>query len=147
MRTYLAGLVFLFIIPGSFAQSVKNNTHYSVQKRSPAARALWYRRIRSPAWRGLQILKQGGNAGRRAIATQLALAVVYPAAGNIGGADLWWHTSAMARIYPSITAKSPGKASRDTCTIDKARQCPNWIFAIRSPGLGVPGTVAGLFAA
>ena len=34
---------------------------------------------------GLSILKQGGNAIDAAITTQLALAVVYPGAGNIGG--------------------------------------------------------------
>src|SRR5215203_1713354 len=34
---------------------------------------------------GLEMMKQGGNAIDAAIATQLALAVVYPGAGNIGG--------------------------------------------------------------
>src|SRR5450432_3442712 len=34
---------------------------------------------------GVSVLKKGGNAIDAAIATQLALAVVYPGAGNIGG--------------------------------------------------------------
>ena len=34
---------------------------------------------------GLYIMQQGGNAMDAAIAVQLALAVVYPQAGNIGG--------------------------------------------------------------
>jgi gamma-glutamyltranspeptidase/glutathione hydrolase len=40
---------------------------------------------------GAAMMKQGGNAFDAAIATQLALAVVYPGAGNLGGAVFYWH--------------------------------------------------------
>jgi gamma-glutamyltranspeptidase/glutathione hydrolase len=51
---------------------------------------------------GVAVLQKGGNAIDAAIATQLALAVVYPAAGNIGGGGFM-----IAHLVKNPAAKSP----------------------------------------
>jgi len=146
MRTYLAGLVFLFIIPGSFAQSVKNNTHYSVQKTITCGKGAVVSAHPLASMAGLQILKQGGNAVDAAIATQLALAVVYPAAGNIGGGGFMVaHLSNGQNISIDYREKAPAKASRDMY-LDKDGNAQLDLSQYGHLASGVPGTVAGLFA-
>jgi gamma-glutamyltranspeptidase len=51
------------------------------------------------------MLKQGGNSFDAVIATQLALAVVYPQAGNIGGGGFWWLQPLTGKSWLWITAK------------------------------------------
>lgn len=95
---------------------------------------------------GLAILKQGGNAVDAAIATQLALAVVYPNAGNLGGGGfLVANLSDGKMISIDYREKAPGKAHKDMY-LDNAG---NPQFELSQNGhlsSGVPGTVAGLFA-
>lgn len=94
---------------------------------------------------GVYILKKGGNAIDACIATQLALAVVYPNAGNIGGGGFL-----VARLADNKTValdyreKAPSAASRNMY-LDKSGN-PVPLSSTRSAtSSGVPGTVAGLF--
>jgi gamma-glutamyltranspeptidase/glutathione hydrolase len=96
---------------------------------------------------GLSILKKGGNAIDAAIATQLALAVVYPNAGNIGGGGFMVaQLKNGTQLALDYREKAPAKAHRDMyiepdgkANTDKSQQ--------GHLSCGVPGTVAGLFAA
>ncbi len=95
---------------------------------------------------GVQILKQGGNAFDAAIATQLALAVVYPGAGNIGGGGfLVAHLKNRKNIAIDYREKAPAKASRDMY-LDSAGNPQMHLSQDGYLAAGVPGTIAGLFA-
>ena len=63
---------------------------------------------------GVDILKNGGNAMDAAIAVGYALAVVYPAAGNLGGGGFM--TVQFADGRPSISARSRPRLRAPTCT-------------------------------
>lgn len=93
---------------------------------------------------GIMIMKQGGNAIDAAIATQLALAVVYPAAGNIGGGGFL-----VARLADGSTVSldyremAPASAHRDMYLDPQGNVIPNKSVKGHLSS-GVPGTIAGL---
>ncbi|MBV9960976.1 MAG: gamma-glutamyltransferase [Parafilimonas sp.] len=95
---------------------------------------------------GLAILKRGGNAFDAMIATQLALAVVYPGAGNLGGGGFTVaRTKNDALIALDYREMAPSKASRNMY-IDSAGNARTDWSQNGHLSAGVPGTVAGLFA-
>lgn len=95
---------------------------------------------------GIQILKQGGNAVDAAIATQLALAVVYPGAGNLGGGGFMVaHLSNGQNITIDFREKAPGSAGRNMYLDEKGNVVPGKSEDGHSAA-GVPGSVAGIFA-
>ena len=95
---------------------------------------------------GLEILKKGGNAIDAAIATQLALAVVYPGAGNIGGGGFMVaRLTDGTNITLDFREKAPSLAHRDMYLDDKGNAQVN-LSQNGHLASGVPGTIAGLFA-
>lgn len=95
---------------------------------------------------GALVMKQGGNAVDAAIATQLALAVVYPEAGNLGGGGF---LVARLRNGQSLSIDyremAPQKAHRDMY-LDANGNAQTRLSLDGHLAAGVPGTVAGLFA-
>jgi gamma-glutamyltranspeptidase/glutathione hydrolase len=95
---------------------------------------------------GAEIMKRGGNAFDAAIATQLALAVVYPVAGNIGGGGfLLGRKSDGKTVAIDFRETAPAKASRNMY-LDKDGKAQTAWSQNGHLASGVPGTVAGLFA-
>jgi len=94
---------------------------------------------------GAAIMKEGGNAFDATIATQFALAVVYPGAGNIGGGGF---TIARKKdgtlIGIDYREAAPSKANRDMY-LDAAGNVQDALSQSGHLASGVPGTVAGIF--
>lgn len=96
---------------------------------------------------GVAILKAGGNAIDAAIATQLALAVVYPGAGNLGGGGFTVARLANGELLAiDYREKAPGKAHRDMY-LDASGNAELSKSQHGHLAAGVPGAVAGIFAA
>ena len=95
---------------------------------------------------GAAIMEQGGNAFDAGIAIQLALAVVYPGAGNIGGGGfLLARQSNGELIGLDYREAAPSKANRDMY-LDKNGNVLPALSQFGHLASGIPGTVAGLFA-
>jgi gamma-glutamyltranspeptidase/glutathione hydrolase len=93
---------------------------------------------------GLAVLRDGGNAADAAVATALALAVVYPEAGNLGGGGF-----AVSRMGGEITAldfreTAPAAARRDMY-LDAGGRPRKGASQAGPLAAGVPGSPSGLY--
>jgi gamma-glutamyltranspeptidase/glutathione hydrolase len=93
---------------------------------------------------GVELLQKGGNAVDAAVATAFALAVVEPAAGNIGGGGFMLVRMTDGRsTFFDYREVAPGKATRDMY-IKPDGKLDNQASVIGYKSVAVPGTVAGL---
>ena len=94
---------------------------------------------------GSSILKKGGNAFDAMVATELALAVAYPYAGNIGGGGFMVYRNNMGAIGAlDYREKAPLAASKDMY-LDENKAVIKGKSTLGAMAVGVPGTVAGVF--
>lgn len=144
MRHLLAGL-FVLSTHLLSAQTINPYT-YHIQKKTIASRGAVVSAHPLASKAGVSILQKGGNAVDAAIATQLALAVVYPAAGNIGGGGFMVaHLADRRNIALDFREKAPATATRDMY-LDASGNARTDLSQNGHLAAGVPGTVAGIFA-
>jgi len=93
---------------------------------------------------GVEILKRGGNAVDAAVATAFALAVVEPAAGNIGGGGFMLvRLTGGKTVFLDYREVAPGRATRNMYINPDGKLDPEAsVTGYRA--VAVPGTVAGL---
>lgn len=95
---------------------------------------------------GIEILKKGGNAFDAMCATELALAVSYPYAGNVAGGGFMVYRKANSETGAlDYREKAPLLSKKDMYLDKNDNVIPN-LSVNGALSIGVPGTIAGIFA-
>ena len=93
---------------------------------------------------GVDVLKRGGNAVDAAVAVGYALAVVYPAAGNLGGGGFMTVQLADGRkTFLDFREKAPLAATANMY-LDKDSNVVKGLSTNGHLAVGVPGSVSGM---
>lgn len=92
------------------------------------------------------VLQSGGNAIDAAVAVAFTLAVTYPEAGNIGGGGFMLINTQAGAEFLDYREVAPAAATRDMYLDAQGEVIAN-ASLVGAKAAGVPGTVAGLWAA
>ncbi|WP_407146881.1 gamma-glutamyltransferase [Bradyrhizobium sp. ORS 86] len=93
---------------------------------------------------GVDVLKRGGNAVDAAVAVGYALAVVYPAAGNLGGGGFMTIQLADGRKTFLDFRETAPKGATANMYLDKDGNVIKGLSTKGHLAVGVPGSVAGM---
>src|SRR6266704_4406742 len=154
-RTILVSVFLLLAVTLPFTPGAKGQTSAKPRDDAQAAKAWPQQAVRAAhgmvatdeelgSQAGVEILKRGGNAVDAAVAVAFALAVVEPAAGNIGGGGFMLIRLADGKAtFLDYREVAPAKATRDMY-ITKDGKLDKEASVIGYRSIAVPGTVAGL---
>ena len=121
--------------------------HYQTQKKVTCTKGAVASANALASKVGVTILQKGGNAIDAAIATHLALAVVYPGAGNIGGGGFMVaHLKNGKNISIDFRETAPSHSNKDMY-LDKEGNPQLNLSQDGHLASGTPGSVAGIFTA
>ncbi len=143
-RTIFSFAITLIVAVGFFSQSVAQTT--TVQG-LVADKAMVVSAREEASRIGIEIIKSGGNAFDAMMATEMALAVTFPFAGNLGGGGFMVYRMADGRIGSlDYREKAPLAATKDMYLDEKGNVIP-LLSTQGALASGVPGTLAGIFEA
>lgn len=145
--TFLLLVIFLWSACRTSKTDTKTTSERSTQSGTLAENAMVVSAHPVASAIGVEILRSGGNAIDASIAVQLALAVVYPSAGNIGGGGFMVYRNSSGDSYTlDFREKAPLSAERDMYLDPEGNAVDEW-SRYNGSAAGVPGTVGGLFEA
>ncbi len=93
---------------------------------------------------GVEILKKGGNAFDAMVATEMALVVAYPFAGNLGGGGFMVYRKANGEVGGLDYREKAPLASHKDMYLDSLGNVIPDMSTKGATAVGVPGTVAGI---
>jgi gamma-glutamyltranspeptidase / glutathione hydrolase len=123
-----------YIYPSAYGQEPVRARHAMVASQHELASQI-----------GVDVMKKGGNAVDAAVAVGLALAVVYPEAGNIGGGGFMLIRKPSGETHTiDYREKAPAAAHRDVFVDEKGELIKGeGSSTLGYRAAGVPGTLAG----
>lgn len=140
---YFSVLLFVGL---SFSCQTKQNQNNELENETTIADSAMVVSARKEASKiGLEIMKKGGNAFDAMVATEMALAVCYPFAGNLGGGGFMvYRTNDGETGALDYREKAPISATK-TMYLDENGNPDSELSRVGSLAIGVPGTIAGMF--
>ncbi|MCB0456172.1 MAG: gamma-glutamyltransferase [Flavobacteriaceae bacterium] len=143
MKAYI---IVLFVLLASCKQATISPPEKKTKQAVVAENAMVVSAREEASKIGIQILQKGGNAFDAMIGTQLALAVVYPYAGSLGSGGFMVYRTQYGEIGSfDYREKAPLAATSEMYLDDNGEFVPEK-SKVGALSVGVPGTIAGLFA-